>query len=775
LRSRIVLSLLLLAFAARQAAPDVVAPTSVTPTSVTPTSVTVERERILMGTRCSLVLQGEDAAALEDAATAAFETIARLEDVASNWSDTSELARFNAAAAKGNTVVASPDLYDVLARATAWSVRTHGAFDATVEPLTRAYDLRGKGRIPAESERAHAASLVRGPAVMLDAQARTVTLPVKGMAFDLGGIGKGWAIDRAVATLKAHGVKSALINFGGQVYALGAPVGADGWTVEIASPTDRARGVVTLQLKDRSLSTSAASERSIDVAGTMLNHILDPMTGRPAPAWGSATAIAASATDADCASTALYVLGAEKGLAWAQGQTDLEAVFLTPDPKAGNGVKIARTNPTVALFAAAPATALAQNDGTAGPSAQELARRIDVLAGEVDDLKVGESAQPAGESHAGLGPAASKVYGVKRGVSLGGYGEMLYESFKDETDAGDPSGESSRLDFVRAITYFGYKFSDKALFNSEVEFEHASTELSGSVSVEFAYLDFLFKPSVNARAGMLLVPMGFMNELHEPPTFLTTTRPVVEHDVVPSTWRANGAGLYGEFGNGLSYRAYVTESLRGVADEDAGVGGFTAGNGPYEARQNGSESLFEDVAFSGRLEWAGSGGRVGVSAFTGGTAQNATTLLGEEFTAQATLFEGHAEYKNKGWWLRVLGARGIVDEAAELNDANGYVGEESVGSKTYGAYVTASHELLGLFNKNATTSLWPFVQYERLNTQDEVPAGFSKNPATDRKSWTFGAAFYPDPQIVIKADYRDAWTPNGSAVDRFALSMGYLF
>jgi len=759
LRSRIVLSLLLLAFAPRHAAAD---------------TVTVERERVLMGTRCSLVLQGEDAAALEDAATAAFETIARLEDVASNWSDTSELARFNAAAAKGTTVVASPDLYDVLSRASAWSVRTHGAFDATVEPLTRAYDLRGKGRIPAESERAHAAALVRGPAVALDAPTRTITLPVKGMAFDLGGIGKGWAIDRAVATLKAKGVTSALVNFGGQVYALGAPAGADGWTVEIASPTDRAHGVVTLQLKDRSLSTSAASERSVDVAGTMLNHILDPITGRPAPAWGSASAIAASATDADCASTALYVLGAAKGLAWAQGQADLEAVFLTPDAKEENGVKIERTGSKVALFAAAPATALAQNDA-AGPSAQELARRIDVLAGEVDDLKVGESAQPAGESHAGLGPAASKVYGVKRGVSLGGYGEMLYESFKDETDNGDPSDESSRLDFVRAITYFGYKFSDKALFNSEVEFEHASTELSGSVSVEFAYLDFLFKPAVNARAGMLLVPMGFMNELHEPPTFLTTTRPVVEHDVVPSTWRANGAGLYGEFGNGLSYRAYLTESLRGVADEDAGVGGFTAENGPYEARQNGSESLFDDVAFTGRLEWAGSGARVGVSAFTGGTAQNATTLLGEEFSAQATIFEGHAEYKNKGWWLRALGARGIVDEAAELNDANGYVGDASVGSKTYGAYVTASHELLSIFDKGASTSLWPFVQYERLNTQDEVPAGFSKNPATDRKAWTFGAAFYPDPQIVIKADYRDGWTPNGAAVDRFAMSMGYLF
>ena len=761
MRSRIVASVLflLLAFAARPAAADV---------------VTVERERVLMGTRCSLVLQGDDTARLETAATKAFDTIARLEDVASNWNEQSELSRFNAAAAKANHVPASADLYDVLARATAWSARTHGAFDATVEPLTRAYDLRGEGRIPSENERAKAAKLVRGAEVTLDPQARMVTLPSKGMAFDLGGIAKGWAIDRAVETLKASGITSALVNFGGQVYALGAPVGADGWTVEIASPNDRGTGVVTLHLKDRSLSTSAASEHSLTVNGTTINHIVDPTTGRPAANRGSASVIAASATDADCASTALYVMGAEKGLAWAKGQSDLEAVFLTPDASAPDGVKVERTDgATVALFAAAPA--LAQNVQSGGPTPEELARRIDVLAGEVDDLKVGDVAQPAGESHSGLGPAASKVYGVKRGVSIGGYGEMLYNSFKKNTDNGDPAGESARLDFVRAIMYFGYKFSDKALFNSEVEFEHASTELSGSVSVEFAYLDFLFNRSVNARAGMLLVPMGFMNELHEPPTFLTTTRPVVEHDVVPSTWRANGAGLYGEFANGLSYRAYVTESLRGVADEAAGIEGWTAVNGPYEARQNGSESIFDDVAVTGRLEWAGKGGRVGLSAFTGGTAQNATTPLGEAFTARATIVEGHVEYKDKGWWLRALGARGTVDEAEKLNEANGYVGDESVGSKSYGAYVTASHELIGLLSKGSNLTLWPFVQYERLDTQDGVPAGFTKNPAADRKSWTFGAAFYPDPQIVVKADFRNAWTPDGSAVDRFGVSMGYLF
>ena len=741
-----------------------------------PATLTVERERYLMGTRCSIVLQGGDADALESAATAAFETIARLEDVASNWKDDSELARFHAAAEArpGAPIAVSADLYDVLARATAWAKRSGGAFDATVEPLTRAYDLRGEGRIPPDAERAAAARLVRGADVALDPDARTVTLTAPGMAFDLGGVAKGWAIDRAVETLKARGVTRALVNFGGQVYALGAPVGADAWTVEIASPTDRARGVTTVRLKDHSLSTSAASEHALAVSGTMLNHILDPRTGRPAPDWGSASAIAPSATDADAASTALYVLGREAGLAWAAGQPDLEAVMLSPDPSAPNGVRVERAGgPVAALYAAAPATADAKSGDA--PSNEELARRIDALAGEIDDLKVGGEAPPPTEGHAGLGPAASKVYGVKRGVSIGGYGEMRYDTFRQDTDHGDPAGESARLDFVRAITYVGYKFSDRALFNSELEFEHASTELSGSVSVEFAYLDFLGRREINGRAGMVLIPMGFLNESHEPPTYLTTHRPEVERNVVPSTWRANGAGLYGEFGNGLSYRAYVTESLRGVAAADAGVAGITAEDGLYEARQNGSESIFDDVALSGRLEWEGSGARVGVSGFTGGTAQGVLTPLGERFTARASVVELHGEYKNHGVWARALGSRATVGDAALLNEANGYVGDESVGSRMYGAYVNVGCELLRHVAKGSSLALWPFVQYERYDTQDEVPAGFTKNPAADRKSWTFGAAFFPDPQIALKADYQNRWTPDGSAVDGISLSLGYLF
>jgi hypothetical protein len=330
--------------------------------------VTVERERVLMGTRCSLVLQGEDAAALEDAATAAFETIARLEDVASNWSGTSELARFNAEAAKGTTVVASPDLFDVLARATAWSVRTHGAFDATVEPLTRVYDLRGKGRIPAESERARAAALVRGAAVTLDAQARTVTLPVQGMAFDLGGIGKGWAIDRAVETLKARGVTSALLNFGGQVYALGAPVGADGWTVEIAvaERSVEGRGHAPAQ------GPFAVDQRRVRARRRRGRHDAEPHPRSRDGSPGGSVGLGVG----DCRERDRRGLRLDRAVRAGRGEGP--GVGKGPDRPRGRLPHARRPGrqrredrratstgrATVALFAAAPATALAQNDAT---------------------------------------------------------------------------------------------------------------------------------------------------------------------------------------------------------------------------------------------------------------------------------------------------------------------------------------------------------------------------------------------------------------------------
>ena len=247
-----------------------------------------------------------------------------------------------------------------------------------------------------------------------------------------------------------------------------------------------------------------------------------------------------------------------------------------------------------AAHAASPEDELRQRDDVIA----ELVRKVDVLTDEVGALRtqVAVPEEPELKSQYGFGPAASKVYSSQRGLSIGGYGEVNYTGFV--SDKGDD--DSNRSDAMRNVLYFGYKFSDSIVFNSEIEFENATTEPvdnggeGGFVSVEFAAMDFLWRPEVNARAGLVLVPMGFINEIHEPPFFFGVFRPDVEEKILPATWRENGVGLFGKIGESLSYRAYV-------------MSGFDAANfsveGIRDGRQQGSLSLSEDFGFVTRLDW----------------------------------------------------------------------------------------------------------------------------------------------------------------------------
>ncbi len=165
-----------------------------------------------------------------------------------------------------------------------------------------------------------------------------------------------------------------------------------------------------------------------------------------------------------------------------------------------------------------------------------------------------------GKSYSGLGDAASKVYYSKNPLSVGGYGEMYYSN---------PDNGDDYADVYRFITYFGYKFSDSVILNTEIEFEHgANAEDGGEVVIEFMYLDFLLQKEINLRLGHVLVPMGLINLRHEPTLFNTVQRPEVENKLIPSTWHENGALAYGRFENlGLEYTAGVINALN-VNNED---------------------------------------------------------------------------------------------------------------------------------------------------------------------------------------------------------------
>ncbi len=406
---------------------------------------------------------------------------------------------------------------------------------------------------------------------------------------------------------------------------------------------------------------------------------------------------------------------------------------------------------------------------------EELRLQIEAITRQLEELKLGEElVVEAGESRFGMGPAASKVYQVAQGVSLGGYGEMLYQNFADEREDGSPSTLTNQFDYLRAVLYVGYKFNDRFLFNSEIEVEHASTSQAGSVSAEFAYLDWLFSGDLGARAGLVLVPMGFLNERHEPTTFLGTERSATELKIIPTTWRENGIGLFGAAG-GFAYRTYVMNGFSAVGGGSSGASGFSA-TGIRGGRQKGSKAVAEDLAGVARVDYVKQLGLlVGSSLYVGQSGQgNPSTLNpGETIGALTVIWEGHAEYLAHGFSLRGLAALARIDDVDDINAANDLTGLESVGERLVGWYVQVGYDVL--HRVQTEHRLIPYLRYEQINTQDEVPDGFSANPANDEQIITIGAAWQPIMNIIVKADYQIQSNQADTGVSQVNATVGYLF
>jgi len=409
-------------------------------------------------------------------------------------------------------------------------------------------------------------------------------------------------------------------------------------------------------------------------------------------------------------------------------------------------------------------------EGASAARLAEIERRIDLLAAELEKSRTGGATETEAplKGKPGFGRAASKVYRRVGGVSLGGYGEAMYQNFAKRAQDGAAAEQRDQLDLVRVVLYTGYKFGDKMLFNAEVEYEHASTgegdEERGEVSVEFGYLDFKPWQQVGIRAGMVLLPLGLINELHEPPIFLGARRPEVEQAIIPTTWHEVGAGFFGETGP-LQWRSYVVAGLRST--------GFT-GEGLKEGRQQGSQSLAEDLAFTGRLDYVGVPGLLlGGSLYTGNAGQGAT-LDDQTIKGRVTLFDVHGQYEHRGLWLRALYAQTSVGDAALINAQNGLAGDESVGSRQNGFYAEAGYDVMNAHPKGQWAVI-PFVRYERLNTQARVPAGFQQNPALERKVLTAGVSVKPVANVVLKADYQSQSNQARTGVSQFNLAVGFLF
>lgn len=416
------------------------------------------------------------------------------------------------------------------------------------------------------------------------------------------------------------------------------------------------------------------------------------------------------------------------------------------------------------------ATKLSAQVASQSDTLAELSRRIDILTQEIEKTKLGEVIERKYESRYGMGPAASQVYHLKKsGVSLAGYGEVLYQNFSKNADNNAPSGRLDEWDYLRHIVYTGFRFNERLLFNAEIEFEHGSTGSgkAGEVSVEFGYVEAMFNSNLSFRAGMVLLPVGIVNEQHEPPTYLGALRPETESQIIPSTWRGNGGGLVGSTASGLGFKLYLVESLNAAKFSASGI---------RSGRQSGARALAEDLALTGRVDYSGlSGLNLGASFFTGNTGQGLLDRAGRAIGARVTLFSTHAVVSYKGFEGRGVYARSTLAEVDSLNRVLNLTGNKSLGKTHEGFYFTLGYDVMPLLKPTAHVALIPFVQYEKLNTQKDVPRGFSLDDTKARANWTLGLSFKPHPNVAFKVDYLDRKNDAGTGVDQFNFAVTYLY
>ena len=287
-----------------------------------PAPFRVDRAQYRMGTVLEIDAIAFRPGGAERGVEEAFDAIGRAEARLSNWRPESELSRANRDGSRA-PVPLSPETYGSVARSLDLARLTEGAFDPTVGAVTAALGLTGGPRDPVRARAL--APTIGWDGVRLDPERRTIFFERPGAQLDSGAFGKGEALDRADAVLRREGVAAARMNFGGQISLLGAhsPAGSRAGfaRVSVAAPDAFGEELCAFEMDDGSVSTSSDSEKP--------GHLLDPRTGGPAPFHGSATAVADTAFRADALSTALFVMGPDRGIAFAD-RLGISALFVVP-------------------------------------------------------------------------------------------------------------------------------------------------------------------------------------------------------------------------------------------------------------------------------------------------------------------------------------------------------------------------------------------------------------------------------------------------------------
>lgn len=322
---------------------------------------------------------------------------------------------------------------------------------------------------------------------------------------------------------------------------------------------------------------------------------------------------------------------------------------------------------------------------------------------------------------------------------IGGYGELHYNNLEDQTSG----TKKNEIDFHRFVLFFGHEFNEKTRFFSELELEHsiAGDSQNGEIELEQAYIEHDLSARLSGKAGLFLLPVGILNETHEPNTFYGVERNQVEKNIIPTSWWAGGLGLTGRFGSGWSWDAAATSGLKTSEVEKYQ---------PRKGRQKVSKAVANNGALTGRLKWTGLPGLELAASFQ---YQDDITQGEDPLAGAATLAETHAVLERGAFGLRALYAQWNLDGE----------GPESIGAdKQYGWYIEPSWRFNQAFGL--------FARYEQWDNTAEAEAD------SQYTQTSLGANYWLNEHVVFKFDLQDQDAPEGAKeLDGFNLGVGYQF
>ncbi|HKK15692.1 MAG TPA: hypothetical protein VJ981_03230, partial [Gammaproteobacteria bacterium] len=323
-------------------------------------------------------------------------------------------------------------------------------------------------------------------------------------------------------------------------------------------------------------------------------------------------------------------------------------------------------------------------------------------------------------------------------TTIGGYGELHYNNLDDENDAIGGNDNVDRVDFHRFVLYFGHEFTDRLRLFTELELEHAlaGEGQPGEVELEQAWIEMDLTQTHRARAGLDILPIGIINPTHEPNTFYGVERNRVESEIIPATWWEAGAGFNGEVAPGWNYDLFAHS---GLAVPTTGGSAFR----PRSGRLKVANADDQDIAFTGRLRYTGMPGlEVGIA----GQYQNDITGTADSLDIQATLLEGHIDYRHaSGFGLRALYARWDMDD-----------GPAGIGPQAFNADTLDGWYVEPAYRFQLPGDMWGeagvFGRYENWDERNNI-GGSHRFEEFSR--WVAGINWWPHENVVLKFDYQD--------------------